>query len=394
MAILFHDFDDITIRWGTDSKKYGLYPKDVIPMWIADSDFKSPQAVIDALAQRLQHGIFGYPSESQRLKKAVSLWEGKRHAFEVTPDWVTFIPGVVGGLVCAIRAFSRPGDKVLIQTPCYPPFAASIENNGRRVLCNPLLLKEERYEIDFGHFERLCQDSQTRLFILCNPQNPTGRVFSEFELREMARICMENDILILSDEIHCDIVYPPQQHIPMASLSPKIADYCVTFISASKTFNLPGFRTAVTIASNSILRSRIHDVLTANKATGQNIMGTLASCVAFESGTDYADQLVRYLKKNLDLAKVKLKKTKLRLVNPEGTYLLWLDCRKVTEDPDKLMEFFVRKAKVGVQNGTDFGEEGRGFVRINIACPHSILDDALRRIQDCFEDGISQATVA
>lgn len=378
---LVHDFDEVVCRSGTDSKKYAAYPADVIPMWIADSDFKAPEPVVNALVERMKQGVYGYTPVSERLKKAAAGWQKTRFGWDVDKDWVEFVPGVVSGIISAVRAFSNPGDNIVIQSPCYPPFSDLADHNGRHLLRNEMILKDGRYEIDFEDFETKCKDERTKLFILCNPQNPSGRVFTREELTRLGEICMEYHVLVLADEIHQDLVYQGHRHIPFASISKEFENNSISFMNPSKTFNVPGFRTAAFIAANPVLKSGVHDVVVNNKAIGENICGTIAFCTAYEECGYYADQLVPYLQKNRDLVEDTLKDVKgIEVIHAEGTYLLWLDCRGLGMSQEELDKFFVEKVKLGFNSGKTFGREGEGFLRMNVACPRTTVEEALRRI--------------
>ncbi len=378
-----HDFDELVERRGTDSKKYSVYPDHVIPMWIADSDFKAPQPVVEALISRAQAGIYGYPPISSRLKKAAASWQGSRFGWHVDPDWVEYIPGVIAGIICAVRALSRAGDNLIVQTPCYPPFRDLAHHNGRHILANSLILKNGRYEINFDQFEEMAKDPRTRLFILCNPQNPTGRVFTREELMDLGRICMKHHVTVLSDEIHQDLVYSGCRHIPFASVSEEFSQNSITFINPSKTFNVPGLRTGALIAPNPVLKNAVHDVLVNNKAFGENIFGTTAFCTAYEQCAYYADQMIGYVEKNRDLVEKTLNDLEeIRVIHAEGTYLLWLDCRKLSMTQPHLDRFFEKELGLGFNSGTSFGPEGEGFLRMNIACPRSTVREALRRMSN------------
>ena len=378
---LVHDFDEVVNRRGTDSKKYSVYPEDVIPMWIADSDFKAPQPVVDALVERVQQGVYGYTPVSPRLKAAAAKWQETRFGWEVNPDAVEFVPGVISGVISAVRALSHPGDNIVIQTPCYPPFTDLSEHNGRHLLRNELILKDGRYEIDFEDFEAKVKDPRTKLFILCNPQNPTGRVFTREELIRLGELCLKYHVTVLSDEIHSDLVYSGHKHIPFASISKEFEQNTISFMNPSKTFNLPGFRTAAFIAANPVLKNAVHDMVVNNKAIGENICGTVAFCTAYEQCAYYADQMVAYLEENRNLVEETLKDVDgIDVIHAEGTYLLWLDCRKLNMSQEELDRFFVETVKRGLNSGKSFGPEGNGFLRMNIACPRSTVKEAMNRI--------------
>ena len=385
-----HDFDQILDLQKEDSKKYSTeyYPSGVIPMWIAETDFRAPEPVVEALVKRAREGVFGYTPVSQRLRGAVKGWEERRFGFFVEESEVEYVPGVIGGIICALRALTRPGDRVILQTPSYPPFRAAIENNGRRLAPNPLILDDGGYRIDFEGFEELCRQPRTKAFILCNPHNPTGRVLTKEELTRLGEICLRHHVTVLSDEIHCDLVFKGYRHLPFAGLSPELAQITATFINPSKTFNLPGLRTAAMICKNPRMKEEIHQVILSNKAVGETIFGTLGLCVAYEECDYYADQVVEYLDRNRDILRQRLQQIpSIRWIQGQGTFLMWLDCRKLELAQDKLMERFVFGAQVGVQSGTDFGAEGEGFVRMNIGCPSATLCLALDRVQKEFQKG-------
>lgn len=381
---LVHNFDEVVNRKNTDSKKYSeeFFPSDVIPMWIADTDFKAPQPIVDALVERMTEGIYGYTPISKRLHAAARYWEKTRFGWKIPEDAVEFVPGVISGIISSVRALSRPGDNIVINTPCYSPFTELAAHNGRHLLRNEMILKDGKYEIDFEDFEAKVSDSRTKLFILCNPQNPTGRVFTKEELTKMGELCMKYHVKVIADEIHSDIVYPGHTHIPFASLSKDFEENTVTFINPSKTFNVPGFRTAAFICMDPVIKSAIHDVVVNNKAFGENICGTIAFYTAYECCAYYADQLVEYLNENKKLMEKAFDNNeKMDLIKAEGTYLFWIDCHKLGMAQSELMDFFVKKIKIGVNNGIAFGPEGKGFVRMNIGCAKPVLIEALSRIE-------------
>lgn len=381
MTKLTHNFDEIVDRRGTDAKKYLLYPEDVLPMWIADSDFKAPQPVIDALTRRIAQGVYGYPAVSGRLKRAAARWQTVRFGWDVDPDWVEYVPGVIAGMICAVRALSRPGDGIVIQSPCYPPFADLAAHNGRRLLRNQLILRDGHYEIDFEDFEKKASDPRTRLFILCNPHNPTGRVFTREELTRLGEICLRHHVVVLADEIHHDLVYAGNRHIPFAGLSPELAARTVSFMNPSKTFNVPGFRTAAFIAENPLLKDAVHQVVVDNKAFGENLCGTIAFCTAYEACDYYADQLTAYLDGNRRMLAQGLERVpEIRMIPSEGTYFAWLDCRALGMEQDALDQFFVDRVKLGLNSGRSFGPDGAGFLRLNFACPRAVAAEAVERI--------------
>lgn len=380
-----HDFDEIIQRRGTDSKKYNTYPSDVIPMWVADTDFKAPQPVIDALKERAEHGLFGYSTSTldTSFGEAAKKWMNKRFGLSIEEEWVTFTPSVVPALVVAIQAFSNVGDKIVIQSPAYHPFHSIIPNNGRVKVENELIYNGAQYKINFDELEQQLKDPRTKLFILCNPHNPVGRVFTQEELNTMVDLCEKYDVLIISDEIHSDIVYEGHRHIPIFKVSDKVKDFAMICINPSKTFNLPGLRTAATIIPNKRLREQFIIQQTNNRMSGETNFGTLAFKVAYNECDYYADQLVEYLSGNLALIRDYFaeKIPNIKLIQPEATYLAWLDCRELNMSQEELNSFFLEKAKVALNDGLSFGTSGLGFMRMNFGCPRSTVQEALERIE-------------
>ena len=376
-----HNFDEPVVRRGTDSKKYLHFGADVLPMWIADTDFKCPQPVIDACVRRMQEGVYGYPDVSPAYKAAIALWQKKRFGWEVPAEACEFVPGVIPGIICSLRALSHPGDNLVLLTPSYPPFHDLTVHNGRNELRCELKPVNGHYEIDFELLEKQLSDVRTKAFLLCNPHNPTGRVFTREELTRMGELCLKYHVKVLVDEIHEDIVYKGYHHTPFASICPEFAQNCVTFVNASKTFNVAGFRSAGFICLNPEMKSLIHEAVLDNKGIGENLCGTQATIAAYNECDYYADQLVEYLEKNLDLLCETIAKTdKITLLRPEGTYLIWLDCRKMGLSQAELVKFFEEKAKLGLNNGATFGPEGAGHMRINIATTRANMEEAMLRL--------------
>lgn len=381
-----HNFDELVDRRNTDCKKYSqdFYGRDVLPMWIADTDFRCPKPITDAVSQRAAHGVFGYPFDQKSFAEAVCHWMASRFDYHFGPEAVEYCPGVIPGVICAVRAFSNLGDKIVVQTPCYPPFRALVHNNGREMLENPLVLKEGRYEIDFPLLEQQLGDPRTRILLLCNPQNPTGRVFSRRELEQILELCVKNDVKVLCDEIHCDITYGCR-HIPFGSLSELARKNSVTFVNPSKTFNTAGFRTAAMIAPDPDLKNRVHQELVNGKIFGRTIFGPLALVKAYTECAYYADEMVEYLKGNIAYLDQRLKTMeRIRLVQPEATYLMWLDCSGMDLPHSQVKAFFDEEARVGLNDGMSFGSEGRGFMRLNVAVPRSVLTEGLDRIEAAY----------
>jgi len=382
-----YDFDKVIDRTGTESLKW-VYPRqalgvaDAIPMWVADMDFESPPAVIEALRRRVDHGIFGYPLVPPSFYAAAIDWFRRRHGWEVEKAWMSTTPGIVPALNYCVRAFSRPGDPVIIQTPVYHPFYYAIENNGRRVVRNPLRFDGRRYTMDLDDL-RTKIDAPGRMLILCSPHNPVGRVWDQEELESLGRIAVERDLLVVSDEIHHDLVYGGRRHHVFAALSPELAQQTVTCVAPSKTFNVAGLSTAAVVAANPDLLQKFENEAERSGFDLGNALGIVAFEAAYRHGGDWLDALLPYLEANVDLIGTFLagRVPEIRLVRPEGTYLALFDCRKLGLAPDALGDFFLKKAGVYFSDGAMFGRELEGFVRVNFGCPRPILREALERIE-------------
>ena len=375
------NFDRIIDRRETESIKWNYFDEDVLPMWVADMDFQSPPEVIDVLQERVAHGIFGYGGAPAGTRSAICHHLEKHHHWHVDPDKIHFISGVVTGFTHAIYSLTDPGDVVLVQTPAYPPFLAAPESTGRQIVINELEQEADgRYVVDFDDFESKIA-SGVRLFILCNPQNPTGRVFRQDELTRIAEICLRHETLICSDEIHSDLIYPGEQHIPIASLSPEVGQNTVTYFAPSKTFNVAGFSTSVYVAENPEIQNTLSKSM--RLLLGHpNILGLHAARAAYQHGGDWLAALMRYLQANRDFLAdfVRDELDGISLWRPEGTYLAWLDCRDLALElpPQK---FFLEQARVGLNDGADFGAAGEGFVRLNFGCPRDLLEVGLTRMK-------------
>jgi cystathionine beta-lyase len=389
---LKYDFDKVVDRTDTESLKW-VYPRkvlkveDAIPMWVADMDFEAPPAVVEAIRRRAAHGVYGYPLIPPSFWQAAVDWLKRRHGWDVRKDWMAKSPGIVPALNYAVRAFTRPGDGVIIQAPVYFPFYHAVENNGRRVVRNPLRFDGRRYTMDLEDLERKL-DEGGRMLILCSPHNPVGRVWAREELEGLGRIAVERDLLVVSDEIHHDLVYGGQRHHVFAALSPELEKRTVTCIAPSKTFNIPGLSTAVVITSNPKLLEAFKDETErAGFELGQ-VFGIVGFEAAYARGEDWLDELLPYLEANVDLVEKFLKErvSGIRLVRPEGTYLALLDCRALGLEPAALNDFFLKRARVYFSDGAMFGEEAAGFVRINFGCPRALLVEALERIERAVKE--------
>lgn len=382
-----YDFDRLVDRKGTFSLKWEyrkdlMQKRDIIPLWVADMDFEVPLPVRQAIQKRAAHEIYGYTLLPDSYYQAIVDWMEKRFTWKVDKKWVVFTPGVVPAVNFAVQAFSRPGEKIIIQPPVYYPFGLAVENNGRQLVNNPLKREENRYVIDYDHLENVI-DKDTRLLILCSPHNPVGRVWSTQELERLAEICIENKILIISDEIHADLVLPPYVHIPTATLGPEVADITISCTSPNKTFNTAGLQVANNIISNKDLRRRFQEAANSAGIELANAFGGTALEAAYTAGEEWLEQLLDYLQGNYDfLVEFTRKNLPGFKVYPlEGTYLVWLDGRAYREDDKRLKDHLLRKARVWLDEGSKFGPGGEGFLRMNIALPRPLLQKALERMR-------------
>lgn len=375
------EFDKVIDRRGTQSVKWDRYPQDVIPLWVADMDFPSPPEVITALQKRVEHGIFGYTHPSNELKEIIKERMSSRYHWNIDTDWLVFMPGIVSGLNTFCKVFSPDWKDVVVQTPIYPPILHAPDVSKLRKHELPLLeMAGGRYEINFSRFSNVVSRQNTQ-FILCNPHNPTGRVFTRTELETLADICVKNNTIICSDEIHSDLVYSNHHHIPIASLSKEVEKQTITFIAPSKTYNIAGLGCSVAIISDPDLRFQFSRELEAF-AGHANLLGLEAALAAYKFGDKWLESLLLYLENNMDLITEFLGSSisELKVYPAEGTYLAWIDCRKLglSLEPAK---YFETRAKIGLNDGADFGEAGKGFVRLNFGCPTETLQQALQRIK-------------
>lgn len=384
-----YDFDKIIDRTGTNSLKWDpetlelmFGETDIMPFWVADMDFKVAEPIIDAVVERAKHGIYGYSKGSDTYYEAIINWTRKRFDWEINKEWIEFTPGVVPAINYFIQAFCMPGDKVLIQQPVYYPFKRAIENNGCHVVDNTLKFNGEYYEIDFEDFEEKVKDPKVKMFILCSPHNPVSRVWTEEELTKLGLLCLENDVLVISDEIHNDLVFTGYKHIMFASLSHEFAMNSVTCTSPSKTFNLAGMQASNIIIPNPKLKDKFRRVLERNGIGSQNPFSIVALEAAYNEGEDWLEELLEYLEGNIKFIHEFLAKNlpKAKLIDPQATYLGWIDLREYEEDGGRLEKLIIEKGKVALDGGTWFGQDGAGFMRLNFACPRSLLEKALKGI--------------
>ncbi|CDO03040.1 Cystathionine beta-lyase PatB [Oceanobacillus picturae] len=379
-------FDILHDRKNTRSVKWDMLQpvfqtEDVLPMWVADMDFMAPEEVNQAIIDRAKHGIYGYTIVDQAVKGSIESWLKERHDWQIDQGWLSFSPGVVTSLHMAIQAFTAVGDKVLIQTPVYTPFYKVVESHDRQVVKNPLLYKENTYQIDFVDFEKKLQDG-VKAFILCSPHNPVGRVWSKEELTKMAELCVKHDVLIISDEIHGDLVFPGNKHIPIASLSEEIAHQTITCMAPSKTFNLAGLQASYVVTPDKQKRKTLEEHFNKQGAHMLNIMGNTALEAAYLHGGPWLDELLQVLYDNKTYVKEMFAAhaSDLEVIDSQGTYLLWIDCTKLGMDEKELKKFMIEKAKVGLNTGIEYGEEGKHFMRMNIGCPKATVEEGVQRI--------------
>lgn len=379
------NFDEIIDRRSTESIKWNAFEADVLPMWVADMDFKAPDVVIQALQERVQHGVFGYARQAKDLKSAICGHLMRQFGWQVTEEAVVFLPGVVTGFNLACLAFARPQGEVLMQTPVYFPFFNAPGYAGMKRVDSSLVMNaDQRYEIDFDAFEQSIT-SQTALFLLCNPHNPVGRVFTREELVKMAEICLKHGVPICSDEIHCDLVFRGYQHQPIAALDVEVAQRTITLIAPSKTFNIAGLECSAAIIPNADLRQQ-YQAARQGLAGGVNLLGLTAGLAAYREGQAWLDELIIYLERNRDFLSAFLQDRMpgVKMSPVEGTYLAWLDCREAGLG-EKPAEYFLEKARVGLNEGESFGKEGKGFVRLNFGCPRELLEEGLTRLANSLE---------
>mgnify|MGYP001780448937 FL=1 len=387
-----YDFDtpiDRTHTWSIkhDFKKENGKADDILPLWVADIDFRSPDSVVEALKKAVDHGIFGYSRADESYFDAVAAWYQKRHHLTLQPEWMTCTPGIVFALSIAVRAFTQEGDAVLIQPPVYHPFSRAILRNKRTLVENPLVLKDGHYEMDLEELEQKVLDEHVKLMILCNPHNPVGRVWTREELTALADICLRHHVYVISDEIHGDFVWQGHEQTPYASISEEACLHSMMCTAPSKTFNLAGMATSNLFIPDPEMRRKFRSELLDVGQENMNRLGLFACRAAYEGGGEWLDQLIGYLAGNLALVRdfCKNRVPQIQLVEPEGTYLAWLDCRELGMTDDELMAFFSNEAKVWLDPGTHSGEQGSGFMRFNLGSSRSVIAQALDQIEAAWK---------
>lgn len=382
-----YDFDPVIERKGTGSSKWDSVKtlfgsEDVLPMWVADMDFAAPPSVVEAIRKRALHPVFGYTRVPESLFDAVVDRMQRRFGWRIDPSWILLNPGVVPAVNAGVKAFAGPSGKVVFQSPAYPPFYASVSNNNCEALVSELEWNGSQYEVDFSDLAQKFEEPGDKVFILCNPHNPVGRVWTREELCKMGELALSAGAVVISDEIHCDIVFRGAKHIPFASISPDFANRSITCMAPSKTFNLAGLHTSITIIPNEELRNQWNQAR-AGIMGSPGLFGIAAMEAAFRDGDEWLDELLAYLEANRDYV-MKTFSQRIPAIKPvrsQGTYLVWLDCRGLGLPHEDLVKFFKEEAKVGLNDGRAFGVSGEGFMRLNIGCPRSLLEEGLSRIE-------------
>lgn len=378
-----YNFDEPIDRHNTNSYKWdSLNMERVIPLWVADMDFKTAPCIIEALRKRVEHGIFGYTRVPDQYYEATINWFNRRHQWEIRAKDIIYTSGVVPAISAIIKALTIPGDKVIIQTPVYNCFFSSIRNNGCIASENQLIYKDNTYYIDFEDLERRASDPKAKVLLLCNPHNPSGRVWNYNELSEIYDICKKYNVTVVSDEIHCELVYPPFKYIPFCSLSDEVAQCSIACVSPSKSFNIAGLQIANIVCRDEEMKKKIDKAININEVCDVNPFGVLATIAAYNEGEPWLTELIDYLQRNYEFLVTFFNNNlpNIPVVKLEGTYLVWIDCRSVGISSVELEEKLIREGGVWLNPGAMYGDAGEGFMRINIACPRSRLEEGLKRL--------------
>ena len=380
-----YDFDKQIPRRGTDSYKWDSAKSgDVLPMWVADMDFHTAPAIVDALCRRVQHGIFGYTRVPDSYYKAITDWFARRHSWAINREWIIYTSGVVPAVSAIIKALTVPGDKVLVQTPVYNCFFSSIRNNGCEIVTSPLVHTDNTFTIDYDDLEKKVADPKMKVMLLCNPHNPVGRIWRREELIRIGKICIRHEVTVVSDEIHCELVFPGHTYTPFASISDEFLRHSVTCISPSKAFNIAGLQIANIICADACRRTQIDRAINDNEVCDVNPFGVIATQSAYNEGEEWLNQLIQYLHANYlymqEFCREHLPNFPITLL--EGTYLVWMDCRTLGIPSEDIEQQLVDKTGLWLNAGTMYGVEGEGFMRWNIACPRATLMEGLKRFMD------------
>ncbi len=387
-----YNFDEIIDRSNTASVKYDLRKmifgtEQVIPMWVADMDFRTPPFILEAIKKRAEHPVLGYSVRPDSYYESIQSWLLRHHDWSIEKDWICFSPGIVAALNMAVLAFTKPADCIIIQPPVYFPFYGAVKDNGRKLLLNSLKIVNGRYEMDLQDFEQLCKKG-AKMVLISNPHNPGGNAWTKDELKALADICIKYDVLMVSDEIHCDLVNMGYRHTILASLSKKIASKTITMMAPSKTFNIAALSTSSVIISNTKLRLKYNELVQGLHIDMGNVFGAVASIAAYEQGDEWLSQLLVYINSNIDFLEkfLREKVPQIKMMRPEATYMAWLDCSGLGMDHQELNEFMINKAGIGLNPGIQFGKEGAYFMRINLACPLSTLKASLSQLEKAVKE--------
>lgn len=387
-----YNFDEIIDRHNTGAIKIeklkALFgTDDLIPLWVADMDFRTPEFITDSIVKRLEHPILGYTTACEDYFQSVLSWIELHHNWKVDRQWLGFLPGIVPGLAFAVNAFTQPNDDVIVQPPVYPPFMNVPMKNDRKVVFNPLKEVNGRFEMDFDDFERKIT-GRTRLFLLCNPQNPGGRAWDKETLARIAEICYKHGILVVSDEIHSDMAMPGYEHTPFATVSELAEQNSITYMAPSKTFNMAGLISSSYIIPNNIIRKKFSEFLENSELANGNIFAYIAARAAYKNGEEWLKQLINYIQGNIDYVVDFLNKNvpQIKPMIPEASFLIWLDCRGLNMDTNQLQDFMVTKAKLGLNKGTMFGPGGEKHLRLNVGCPRSVLEEAMSNLKRAVDE--------
>lgn len=373
--------DTASIKWNPEEEKDGK----LLPMWVADMDFKTAPEIIEDLEKRVKHGIYGYFKLEEEFYQSIINWVKNRHGWNIKKEWIVITPGVVSGLNISVNEFIEKGEGVIVQPPIYPPFYKVIENSEALALNNELIRVDGKYKMNFEELE--LQAKHAKMLILCSPHNPTGRVWKKEELDKLVEICEKNNLLLVSDEVHSDLIIGDNKHIPVASISSRIENNSITFISPSKTFNLAGLSTSIGIIANKDIRNRFVENMEKNKIPGTNTFGKLSLQSAYEKGEDWLEELLIYIEGNMDYAVKYIEDNipEIKIEKPEGMYLMWLDFRELKMDQARLNKILIEEGKILLNDGSTYGYGGNGYFRLNIACPREILKNGLDRIKKSVE---------
>lgn len=381
-----YDFGALTDRRNTNSLKWDV-EENVLPMWVADMDFKTAPEVIEAIQEKVAKGILGYTVVPDAWYQAISNWWESRHHFKIDKEWLIFCTGVVPAISSAVRKMTSVGENILVQTPVYNIFFNSIVNNGRNIVENKLVYDGKEYSIDFEDLENKLSDPQTIMMILCNPHNPIGKVWDTETLKRIGELCFKHHVLVLSDEIHCDLTDMQHEYIPFASVSEICAKNSITCIAPTKAFNIAGVQSSAVVVPNEVLRHKMNRALNTDEVAEPNAIAMEATIAAFTKGEQWLNELRSYIQENREVVEkfMETELPELYLIPSHATYLLWVDCNEITQDTTCLCQFLRNEAGLYVSSGESYGETGKGFIRINIACPRERLEDGLTRLKKGIE---------